>query len=479
MPELNVCQIPGNSDVAGVGVRASVYLQACIISLVIMRMIYSSGIARFNVRAADIEGNRPADTSQDRGPSLPQTSETKPPSRPSTITGPSKIWKEYSDCYVLAKALEQSLFMVRFAVILSAILETKSSSGLSAYHILVVLNISQINNWAGLILNAARTDPDTPQGPISSYRRSFRKSIVVWGLFGSAHSTMMSGFGLYFWSNPSSFFAYAAESPQQPCQPLAYFWFFGLRVFVLNHALRTGSLVYYSITIIPIFGFYSLALLQFLAITPVLFLFIVLGLLASVGMKIFYLVVIAPIKYFLKPLLRPILRILIPDTAVPEERGPIERSQSPQSDSTRDNIRRRSLKPSTPFSYIFPILGSIAICTPIAYLIISTELMIRVNSSNAELLAESKWTYGQTLALFTATVSLALYIHDLIKIMQRRGLWKPTSMDPRQILERPTLISKEIQTELIQIEKGKEEVISIWSCSPEFAINDSPPRPPV
>ncbi|KAG5636271.1 hypothetical protein H0H81_008557 [Sphagnurus paluster] len=56
-------------------------------------------------------------------------------------TAIQSVITEYADYLDLAKSLERGVLMVGFAVILSAILEIKSS-GLSAYHALVVLNIS-------------------------------------------------------------------------------------------------------------------------------------------------------------------------------------------------------------------------------------------------------------------------------------------------------------------------------------------------
>jgi len=109
------------------------------------------------------------------------------------------------------------------------------------------------------------------------------------------------------------------------------------------------------------------------------------------------------------------------------------------------------------YSQVFSFPAGLFFCTPLIYTIVSTELTIRINSANVEPKAESRWTYGQTLALFSALVSLALYMHEQGKLVRKwrkrllkkkRGRVAPSRCStPEKPRARPVFVERDTQTE--------------------------------
>lgn len=160
-----------------------------------------------------------------------------------------------SEYLEIAQTAERSLFIVGFTVIASAILQARSTPGLTAYHALIVLNISQINNWAGFLLLFMR-------GWLRlRFKREGESSLRVlifpasWtsSLLCAAHSLAMSGLGLFLWIDSAPFYGYGGEYLEQPCRPLVYFWAFRTAD-MSDNLSRMFSIMFYATTLIPYVG---------------------------------------------------------------------------------------------------------------------------------------------------------------------------------------------------------------------------------
>ncbi|KAF8062283.1 hypothetical protein FPV67DRAFT_1507868 [Lyophyllum atratum] len=330
-----ICQIPGNSDIAGIGVRASVYIQACLAGLNLIYMLHTR-VYNDVPREDDIElapatpgVADPGSTTTLDAPNIDVADATiisRPTSQPLSITPASVATKNLdpdmedgkafqafvhaNEEYInMIKGLERTLFMVGFAVILSAILEAKSDNGLTPYHALIILNISQINNWAGFLLLIVRGGfrPSDREGWASHFlvtRDSLVSSIPC-----MIHALTMSGLGLYFWSDLTPFLGYSIDlkNPEQNCRPLTYFWLFGA-IDVSNNALRISSLVFYAISAIPVIGLYFLGAIIVFAFLGLIIVLCVLIPVLCVAVFIFiilYQVFIYPIiAFIIRPLIR-------------------------------------------------------------------------------------------------------------------------------------------------------------------------------
>ncbi|GLB44267.1 hypothetical protein LshimejAT787_1601970 [Lyophyllum shimeji] len=422
----HVCQIPGNSDIAGIGVRASVYIQACLAGLNLPYLLHTLVFTEEEtIRApAGKEGTKASPTAQATAGTRPEDGlaiSIRPSLSTDSLDSTEKALRNFrnenAEYLGVAKALERSLFMVGFAVILSAIVEAKSRTGLSAYHALIVLNISQINNWAGFLLLLLRGEFRTTGigwiGRIFVTRRSLMSSLLC-----VAHAIMMSALGLYFWSNLGPFLGYAGDI--QSCHPLTYFRVFG-PVNISNKALRISSLAFYAVSLVPVFGLYFLALIPgfalivFTLVTLILLLVLVPVL---VVLGAIYFLILKPVIVFM---FRPVLRTSAVQNVITSLEGPwsIIREQSRRAFLSL-RFRTTGLLNGPSYSPLFTFTMAVFFSAPLVYAIISTELIIRVNRDNVEPGAESKWTYGQTLALFTALVAVILYINELLAIQRRR-----------------------------------------------------------
>ncbi|KAG5645167.1 hypothetical protein DXG03_006791 [Asterophora parasitica] len=357
----------------------------------------------------------------------------------------------------LSKGLERALFMIGFAVILSAIIEAKSPVGLTPYHALVVLNISQINNWAGFLLLLMRGGfRPSEQGGWSTHFLVTRDSLVS-SIPGMVHALMMSGLGLYFWSNLGAFLQYA-KTAEQPCQPMTYYWLFGA-VDVSSKALQIASLVFYGIGSIPIFSLYFLGAI--LAVTMLAFmvaftaLVFVICLATFVFMMLYYILVYPIVTLVLRPLFRMgFLQDIL--ASISGILAFIDRGLRSIRRTLRSYTTALLVGPSYSQLFTFPV--AIVVCGPLIYTIISTELTIHINSPNVEPGAENKWTYGQTLALFSTLVSIVLYGHELGKMMRKRrkellrgrDTGAPVAVEHRTIvktLRRPVFVERDTQTD--------------------------------
>ncbi|GLB39553.1 hypothetical protein LshimejAT787_0700630 [Lyophyllum shimeji] len=329
-----------------------------------------------------------------------QRAATQPWFKPQEVVVDTAFQNEYMG---MIKGLERVLFMVGFAVILSALIQAKSADGLTAYHALVILNISQINNFTGLLLFISRISFRSSES-VSGYTRA--RDLFLASMPSVIHSSVMSALGLYFWLDDSPFLAYVSQITETGCQPLTYIWVFGA-IEVSNAYLRVASLGFYTISAIPFLGHFLLAFLN------VFMLAMLIGC---------FMAVLNVFKILLMPFLWAVdMLILKPLYPRLFSRPYVVRYRDWHS-----KLTTLLITVNNPYDLVLPLASCALLCAPFVYVIVSTELTIRLNSTNIESGGEDRWTYGQTLALFSAIVGIVLYAHELVKIMResRRRMLK-------------------------------------------------------
>ena len=175
--------------------------------------------------------------------------------------------------------MAQLLVLSGAALLVSAIVQSQSGQGLSEYHMLIVLNLSWLNNIAGCILQCLVVlalpdeahqrrlsdvfpisisrpfnqflEKQRPERYHNKFEAGWHASLFLafsihWFAVFLLHSVAMSALGLWFWSSPSSFSPRAARLPV--CR--TYYWLF-TRIDINNQHLRVFSLFTYSTHIIP------------------------------------------------------------------------------------------------------------------------------------------------------------------------------------------------------------------------------------
>ncbi|KAJ8075189.1 hypothetical protein PM082_019517 [Marasmius tenuissimus] len=196
-----VCLIPGNPDIAGIGVRAAVYVQACLVALNAAFTLVVDCPERF------------------------QTFPTQ--NLPSSLL----LIRHRPSYKGNMKTLERSVYMIGLAIIISAFIELRAT--ISSYHALIVLNISIINTFAASLIFDAR-------GGVERWSLGWKSSSFM----AIAHSTLVSVFGVYYWAKPESFLAYVpTEAP--PCRPMSELWLF-VPISTTTLEFRIVSLSFYA-----------------------------------------------------------------------------------------------------------------------------------------------------------------------------------------------------------------------------------------
>ena len=156
-----------------------------------------------------------------------------------------------------------NLFITGCALILCAIIQA-AKDGLSVYHALIVLNLSWIISLSAFlhiviallssflaladakngVLEVAEVD-DEPEAS------STHGAYVVW--MSIFHLSAMGAFGIWFWVTIDSF------GDQPECTPAMFSTIFGLDVPVMRNSLRCVSIVLYLFAVIPFLNFIILA----------------------------------------------------------------------------------------------------------------------------------------------------------------------------------------------------------------------------
>ncbi|KAJ3715186.1 hypothetical protein C8R42DRAFT_726117 [Lentinula raphanica] len=186
------CSITENPDIAGIGVRLSIYLPAILVTLnsgVVTAKVFvdimtgelskytppprPKNLSRSNdhhrvsepeseaIELTDLEGATQPQRCRSSSPAGSTTSSASKPSFASwnsdnsdrrMLRGYLIYLSDHPHYFESAKSLERSLFLIGSAIIVSAFLDARfvtSSIGLPPYHALLVLNLSLLNNFAG------------------------------------------------------------------------------------------------------------------------------------------------------------------------------------------------------------------------------------------------------------------------------------------------------------------------------------------
>ena len=315
--------IPANPDIAGIGIRASTYVQN----------ILGVFLATYYLLDGEIS---------------PEESE-----------------------YI--ETASNAILMTGCAIIISAFIQAKTI-GLSAYHALIVLNLSWMNNsyliisgifaypTEGLIKRQKLHTRETEEGKTSNFlsrheTKKWKKSRISICL-GLVHLLLMGSFGIWLWQDIDTF------GVPLECTPYTFTVIFGYNVSAMNKSLRAVSLALYWITAIPIVNILGDAL----AVN-------------ALGIIFFYL---------FKPLIHRYLNRRHP-TNSNTNNDAVEATpkHEPSLWSCSRNIRR-----------LFYILFVLFLDVLFA---VDTELKIRRSRSFVQS-GESQWTFGQTLAVIVTII---------------------------------------------------------------------------
>ncbi|KDQ17188.1 hypothetical protein BOTBODRAFT_172261 [Botryobasidium botryosum FD-172 SS1] len=151
-------------------------------------------------------------------------------------------------------AISTSILVTACALLISAFIQA-ATFGLSVYHALIVLNLSWINNMNAVVYCLLAVESEgAPIGALDFLREVFRMDIrglidsgaaAVIGL-ATLHLSAMGALGLWVWSKVDEF----GDQPQ--CTPYTLYVLFGRSFSATDKPLRIGSLVLYSITAFPL-----------------------------------------------------------------------------------------------------------------------------------------------------------------------------------------------------------------------------------
>ncbi|KAF8316068.1 hypothetical protein DL93DRAFT_2154881 [Clavulina sp. PMI_390] len=231
-----MCEIQTNPDAAGVGVQASVYIQAFLPLISMMIAICRGESLVENVRL-------------------------------------------HEQSIILAK----TSLLTAVAIIISAIVQSHKY-GLSVFDALIVLNLCWIAVIGGFtpMLSAMmslehlrREDHHRPDHsiPLTAVPRKLlngflnRSRTVEWNQLLYCSFAIISGFGLWVMHNPMTF----DRSPDS-CTSTTVFWIMGHSVNVTSSRFRTALLTIYALFMVPFLGFVLLAIVWALIYTPIRFL---------------------------------------------------------------------------------------------------------------------------------------------------------------------------------------------------------------
>ena len=141
-----------------------------------------------------------------------------------------------------------ALAITAFSLALAAIIESKTS-GLSVYHALVTLNLGWMLIASSLVAGTFTSLPviigNRPWAEIRKLYRPTSRGLPL-AVFPTTHLLVVASFGIWVWSNIRIF------GGQPECTPQTLVVIFGHDIRVTNPALRIVSLVVYSVAIVPV-----------------------------------------------------------------------------------------------------------------------------------------------------------------------------------------------------------------------------------
>ncbi|KAJ3746661.1 hypothetical protein DFH05DRAFT_1523263 [Lentinula detonsa] len=468
------CQIIENPDIAGIGVRLSIYIPAVLVTLnsgyvaaKICVDVLTGKLSEYfrsaSLRSLSDGSDSPSTPSDIELVDLEAASQL---SRSSSHTQSSRLshssWlddnfaqslerdargylsylSDHPHYFESSRSLERSLLLIGSAIIVSAFLNASNFS-LPPYHALLVLNLSLLNNLAGSILLPIRIIAMFAEIWFGDREEDVLLPKSLWYLaklvdvFGLAvlQTLVIIAFGVWFWvsttfshsfsgysmtvdkllssASYNSTIAASSNGPSDPSQCLSrtMYWAFVNIPVESTLSLQIISLMFYIGTAaFPILG-------PFIYMIPTIVVIRSVPLLLAIGFStaIYLFGIVLPrmatrLTYTLLPKLYH-LSISLPYS----HKHPFPTILSPSALSTK---------------LIFFTIVIMNLST-ILYLIVSTEKVISINSASRKgsvVISGSQWTYGQTLALLTAVIGVFMYIAELL------GEWREVLLERRKRL---------------------------------------------
>ncbi|KAJ3776225.1 hypothetical protein FB446DRAFT_721940 [Lentinula raphanica] len=492
-----VCQITENPDIAGIGVRLSIYIPAVLVTInsgyvaakisvdvltgklseyfdsASLRSLSdgSSAPSGSDIQLNDLEAAEQQETPSPHGPGSINASST---------AGFSESWFSDNGEYLMEKqargylsylsdhphyfessrALERSLFLIGSAIIVSAFLNASNFS-LPPYHALLVLNLSLLNNLAGSILLPIRIIAVCAEIWFGDRKENVLMPSSLWYLatlvdvFGLAvvQTLVIIAFGTWFWVSATfnhTFSGYSmtvdklissatynstlSASPGGPMDP----------------SQCVSRTLYWAFINVPVESSLPLQIISlmfyigtavfpilgpFIYVTPTIVILRSIPLLLAMGFSC----AIYLFGILLPRLTARLIYTLLPKIyhlaiTLPHIRKPLFTLMlSPKALSTR--------------LIFFTIV--ITNLTTVLYLIISTEKVISINSASrggSVVISGPQWTYGQTLALLTAVIGVLTYVAELI------GEWREVTLERRKRLREEVIGGEDAKG----VESGKD-----------------------
>ncbi|KAJ4493183.1 hypothetical protein C8R41DRAFT_919647 [Lentinula lateritia] len=473
----STCIITENPDIAGIGVRLSIYIPAILVTLnsgfvtgQVFVDIFTGKLSEYippappkpslgdanSVSGSDIElADLEAAGHADRSSSPARTTSSSIPSWTSdnsalrTFRGYLSYISDHPHYFESAKSLERSLFLIGSAIIVSAFLDARgvtSTIGLPPYHALLVLNLSLLNNLAGssflpfrigAIFATIEVDDEDDEHTKGIMSKTIWWSIKFFDVFGLGllQTGVIIAFGIWFWVSTMfyhSFSGYSMTVDALLSSPL-----YNSTVAVsssgsLDPSQCVSKTFYWAFIGSPIESTLSLQVISFIfyvgtasvpflgifvTVVPTIILFrtvpIFLGL--SFSSVIYSFGIILPrITPRLIYILLPKLFHLPITLSYPHPTQPLFPTRlSPSAISTK---------------LIFFAMMITNQCT-VVFLIISTEKTISMNSASQKgmvVINGAQWTYGQTLALMSAVIGVLMYAAEVV------GHWREAWIERRK-----------------------------------------------
>ncbi|KZT59663.1 hypothetical protein CALCODRAFT_182395 [Calocera cornea HHB12733] len=363
----NSCTIDANPDIAGIGVRVSIYIQALLAIIPAAVALYQYGMTHTTVKNFGVNGEADAIREYHHQTELWRRD-------------PQAAKQHLRDLYESASKQDRAVVrgawlavqVTGAALLISAFIQVKLY-GLDLYHALIVINLSWISHMTALGLALTELFLADPVDFFFGWGQKSLKQLLPY-ILCSLHLTATAAFGLWVFSNIDDFGGNAG------CNSDIHYWVFGHQVSATNPHFRKAGLVISGLAICPNIN------LQL----EILFSGLVGFLLSLPGLIIHIVVVII------------LVVILLLVTKLCLSQAQKDKLTKFLGDLGIHNPMRRVYGQAMPYALMIMLF------------IIATEELIVVNR---ELVSdgENDWTFGQTLAMFV----LLPVILDVISKLRR------------------------------------------------------------
>ena len=160
----------------------------------------------------------------------------------------------------LLHTIYANLLLTGCGLLVASFIQVKTR-GMNVYHSLIVLNLSWLVNASALTVCIIPTLEE--MGGVLQWAKNVwptRRKRLLELVLVAVHLWMMSGFGIWVWHDPSAFylarFPEAKHEERKLCLSLTKYTVFGHDVPVQNASIRSLSLALYSVAGIPMVNAY-------------------------------------------------------------------------------------------------------------------------------------------------------------------------------------------------------------------------------